>query len=104
MIVMDAAQAIRRDLSIMAFPAGGLCAPRWLFFPKSPCAGTPDGLIVQAMKAAFLAFSAMLLPAAAQPPPPHFHHLALNSTDPDAAIAFYVKQFPTTSRTSWEGL
>jgi hypothetical protein len=36
--------------------------------------------------------------------PPHFHHLALNSTDPDAAIAFYLKEFPSTARTSWEGL
>ena len=37
-------------------------------------------------------------------PPPHFHHLMLNSTDPDAAIAFYTKEFPSTSRTSWEGM
>jgi catechol 2,3-dioxygenase-like lactoylglutathione lyase family enzyme len=37
-------------------------------------------------------------------PPPHFHHLALNSTDPRAAIAFYVKQFPSTARTTWEGM
>jgi hypothetical protein len=36
--------------------------------------------------------------------PPHFHHLALNSTDPDAAITFYLKEFPSTIRTSWEGL
>jgi len=43
--------------------------------------------------------------ASAQPlPPPHFHHLALNSTDPDAAIAFYMREFPSTSRTSWEGM
>ena len=37
-------------------------------------------------------------------PPPHFHHLALNSTDPEAAIAFYTKEFPSTSRTTWEGM
>jgi hypothetical protein len=36
--------------------------------------------------------------------PPHFHHLALNSTDPEAAIAFYRREFPSTARTSWEGL
>jgi catechol 2,3-dioxygenase-like lactoylglutathione lyase family enzyme len=44
--------------------------------------------------------------AAAQTPlpPPHFHHLALNSTDPAAAIAFYLGQFPSTSKTSWEGM
>ena len=32
-------------------------------------------------------------------PAPGFHHLHLNSTDPDAAIAFYVRQFPSTSKT-----
>jgi len=37
-------------------------------------------------------------------PPPHFHHLALNSVNPDAAIAFYLKEFPSTARTSWEGM
>ena len=37
-------------------------------------------------------------------PPPGFHHLHLNSTDPDAAIAFYVRQFPSTSKTSWNGI
>ncbi len=37
-------------------------------------------------------------------PPPHFHHLALNATDPDAAIAFYLKEFPSTALTSWEGM
>jgi catechol 2,3-dioxygenase-like lactoylglutathione lyase family enzyme len=37
-------------------------------------------------------------------PPPQFHHLALNSTDPDAAIAFYQKEFPSTARTGWEGM
>jgi catechol 2,3-dioxygenase-like lactoylglutathione lyase family enzyme len=39
-----------------------------------------------------------------QLPPPHFHHLALNSTDPKTAIAFYRKEFPSTSETSWEGM
>jgi catechol 2,3-dioxygenase-like lactoylglutathione lyase family enzyme len=54
----------------------------------------------------FLAVAVMTpLAAAAQTlPPPHFHHLALNSTDPEAAIAFYVKEFPSTSKTSWEGM
>jgi catechol 2,3-dioxygenase-like lactoylglutathione lyase family enzyme len=37
-------------------------------------------------------------------PPPHFHHLALNSVDPEAAIAFYLKEFPSTSRTTWQGM
>ena len=36
------------------------------------------------------------LSAPGQPPPPqlaHFHHVHLNSTDPDAAIEFYAKHF-----------
>jgi predicted enzyme related to lactoylglutathione lyase len=37
-------------------------------------------------------------------PAPGFHHLHLNATDPDAAIAFYMKQFPTTSKSSFAGL
>ena len=61
------------------------------------------------IKATLLLWAALTLPlaaASAQPvlPPPHFHHLALNSTDPAAAIAFYVKEFPSTSATRWEGL
>ena len=36
-------------------------------------------------------------------PPPGFHHLHLNSTDPDAAIGFYSRQFPSTSKSSWGG-
>src|SRR5712692_185348 len=37
-------------------------------------------------------------------PPPGFHHLHLNSVDPDAAIDFYVRQFPTSAKTSWGDL
>ena len=35
---------------------------------------------------------------------PGFHHLHLNSCDPEAAIAFYTRQFPSTAPTSWGGL
>jgi catechol 2,3-dioxygenase-like lactoylglutathione lyase family enzyme len=35
---------------------------------------------------------------------PGFHHLHLNSVDPDAAIDFYVRQFPSTSKTEWGGI
>jgi hypothetical protein len=35
---------------------------------------------------------------------PKFHHLHLNSVDPDRAIGFYTRQFPSTSRTTWGGL
>jgi len=37
-------------------------------------------------------------------PAPSFHHLHLNSVDPDAAIEFYVKRFPRSVRTTWGGL
>jgi catechol 2,3-dioxygenase-like lactoylglutathione lyase family enzyme len=37
-------------------------------------------------------------------PPPGFHHLHLNSLDPDAAIDFYTRQFATTSRATWGGM
>ncbi len=29
---------------------------------------------------------------------PRFHHLHLNSVDPDAAIDFYVRHFPHSTR------
>jgi hypothetical protein len=35
---------------------------------------------------------------------PGFHHLHLNSVDPDAAVDFYVRHFPRSSRTRWGGL
>jgi len=36
-------------------------------------------------------------------PVPGFHHLHLNSVNPEAAIAFYTEQFPTTSRATFAG-
>jgi catechol 2,3-dioxygenase-like lactoylglutathione lyase family enzyme len=36
-------------------------------------------------------------------PAPGFHHLHLNSVDPDAAIEFYTRQFPSTTRASYAG-
>jgi catechol 2,3-dioxygenase-like lactoylglutathione lyase family enzyme len=36
--------------------------------------------------------------------PPGFHHLHLNSVNPDAAIDFYTRQFPTTSKATWNGI
>ena len=38
-----------------------------------------------------------------QLPTPGFHHLHLNSPDPDRAIDFYTKQFPSTSKSTWGG-
>jgi catechol 2,3-dioxygenase-like lactoylglutathione lyase family enzyme len=37
-------------------------------------------------------------------PAPGFHHLHLNSVDPDAAIAFYARHFSTSAATRWGGL
>jgi glyoxalase/bleomycin resistance protein/dioxygenase superfamily protein len=37
-------------------------------------------------------------------PAPCFHHLHLNSVDPDRAIDFYIRQFPRSTRTGWGGL
>src|SRR5690348_18292559 len=37
-------------------------------------------------------------------PAPGFHHLHLNSVDPDAAIDFYLRQFPSTAKTTWGGI
>jgi catechol 2,3-dioxygenase-like lactoylglutathione lyase family enzyme len=34
-------------------------------------------------------------------PTPGFHHLHLNSVDPDRAIDFYTRQFPSTKKGSW---
>ena len=36
-------------------------------------------------------------------PTPGFHHLHLNSVDPEAAIDWYTRQFPSTRRTEWAG-
>jgi catechol 2,3-dioxygenase-like lactoylglutathione lyase family enzyme len=36
-------------------------------------------------------------------PTPGFHHLHLNSTDPEAAIDFYLRRFPSTTKTTWGG-
>jgi catechol 2,3-dioxygenase-like lactoylglutathione lyase family enzyme len=37
-------------------------------------------------------------------PTPSFHHLHLRSIDPEAAIDFYTRQFPSTKKTRWGGL
>ena len=34
---------------------------------------------------------------------PSFHHLHLNSIDPEAAATFYAQQFPSSSITTWAG-
>ena len=61
------------------------------------------------MKALLLAagLAAGLATVAAQPgalPPPGFHHLHLNSMNPETAAAWYAKEFPSTSKTTWGGM
>ena len=53
-------------------------------------------------------FTAMMIgwsPATGQTmlPAPGFHHLHLNSPNPDAAIDYYTRQFPSTSKAAWGG-
>ncbi len=36
-------------------------------------------------------------------PTPGFHHIMLNVVDPDRSIAFYTRQFPSTSKAEWGG-
>jgi catechol 2,3-dioxygenase-like lactoylglutathione lyase family enzyme len=59
-------------------------------------------LLAAALAAAFAPVHAQ--PAGAALPAPGFHHLHLNSTNPEAAIAFYVKEFPSTSKATWGGM
>ncbi len=47
------------------------------------------------------------LPAQAPLPTPGFHHLHLSSVNPEAAIDFYTKAFPSTSKLpalDWDGM
>src|SRR5262245_59185195 len=66
---------------------------------------TPRVLIAVLLVAA-LSPSGSVVRVAAQGdslPAPGFHHLHLNATNPDAAIAFYTKAFPVTSKSTWGG-
>jgi catechol 2,3-dioxygenase-like lactoylglutathione lyase family enzyme len=54
--------------------------------------------------AVVLALAAFAQPApGSRLPVPVFHHLHLNSVNPDAAIEFYVKAFPSTAKTTFAG-
>jgi catechol 2,3-dioxygenase-like lactoylglutathione lyase family enzyme len=43
-------------------------------------------------------------PSEAQPEPPRLHHVGLNSIDPDAAIDWYLRVWPTARRTEVAGM
>jgi len=50
------------------------------------------------------AYFLLALAASAQTlPPPGFHHLHLNSVDPEKAIDFYTRQFPSTEKSTFAG-
>lgn len=57
---------------------------------------------------AICSLSALGAPAlraqAADLPTPGFHHLHLLSTDPEAAVDWYTRQFASATRTTWEGM
>src|SRR5256885_4747084 len=55
--------------------------------------------------AAVLAWRAAPAPRAQSAPLPAttFHHLHLNSMNPNTAIDWYTKAFPATSKTTWAG-
>jgi len=55
------------------------------------------------LSALFAAFAHLGVAQDPPLPPPGFHHLHLNSPDPEAEIAFYTKNFSTTQRTIFDG-
>jgi len=55
------------------------------------------------MKALGTFFLLALLAQGQTLPPPGFHHLHLNSVDPDKAIDFYTRQFPSTEKATFAG-
>ena len=61
------------------------------------------GSAVAVVAAASVSIVARAPGQAASLPAPGFHHLHLNSINPEAAIAFYMKQFPTTPPTTFAG-
>jgi hypothetical protein len=61
-------------------------------------------LMLSTILTALIAASGASAAEQAQLPPPGFHHLHLNSVDPAAAMAYYVKEFPSTSKTEWGGM
>ena len=67
------------------------------------------GAWTRAVAAVAVAVGCQLSASGQQPAPgvplpaPGFHHLHLNSVNPDAAIEFYTRAFPSTSRATFAG-
>ena len=71
---------------------------------STPFGMTPGHSNAQAVPGSRRPAPGLPLPAPGSPlPAPGFHHLHLNSINPDAAIDFYTKAFPSTSPTTFEG-
>jgi catechol 2,3-dioxygenase-like lactoylglutathione lyase family enzyme len=64
---------------------------------------TSISVVLGSVAAAMIASSPHPLAQPSALPTPGFHHLHLNSVNPEAAIAFYVKQFPSTSASTFAG-
>lgn len=61
-------------------------------------------MVCKSLIIALIAFAPVALPRSQDSPPPiRFHHLHLNSTNPDAAIDFYTRTFDVTRRVSHAG-
>jgi catechol 2,3-dioxygenase-like lactoylglutathione lyase family enzyme len=88
---------------------GSLSGPKSIHFERVGLCLAAEGYSMKTAISAWLAILAFGAPVPAlgqtdMLPAPGFHHLHLNSVDPDAAIDFYTRQFPSTSRTSFAGL
>ena len=69
---------------------------------RSPGRLTTTAVAVPLALAAWLAV-AIVAQGPAPLPAPEFHHLHLNSVNPEAAIDFYTRQFPTTAKDTFAG-
>jgi catechol 2,3-dioxygenase-like lactoylglutathione lyase family enzyme len=63
---------------------------------------TRAGLLVLSLGAAIAPFARTQ--QSTQLPPPGFHHVHLNSVNPEGAIGFYTQQFPSATKTTFAGL
>src|ERR1044071_9117249 len=60
-------------------------------------------IVAAATLAASIAWSGKRIQGQDALPAPGFHHLHLNSMNPDKAIDWYVKAFPVNAKVTWGG-
>ena len=83
-----------------------LPAPRE-HFPRAPGIPASEDATLNRLRLSALSLVLCLATAAvaqAPLPAPGFHHIHLNSIDPEAAADFYAAQFPSSTRTTFAGL